>query len=47
MERQDRHGLQVDARMVAFVEGQALPGTGIDPDRFWQGLAEAVDAAAP
>lgn len=43
MERLDRHGLQVDARLARFVEDSALPGTGIAPDRFWQGLAEAVD----
>ena len=47
MERQDRHGLQVDARMVEFIEGQALPGTGIAPDRFWQGLADAVSTLGP
>ncbi len=43
MERLDRHGLQVDARLARFVEDSALPGTGIAPARFWQGLAEAVD----
>jgi len=47
MERQERHGLQVDARMVAFVEGQALPGTGIGADRFWLGLADAVRTLGP
>ena len=26
--RMDRNGLQVDARLVAFVETHALPGTG-------------------
>jgi malate synthase len=43
MERLDRHGLQVDARLARFVEDSALPGTGIAPARFWQGFAEAVD----
>ncbi|WP_434620399.1 malate synthase G [Tabrizicola sp. M-4] len=47
MERQDRHGLQVDARMVAFIEGRALPGTGIAADSFWQGLADAVMTLGP
>ncbi|NBE06006.1 malate synthase G [Paragemmobacter ruber] len=42
MERLDRNGLQVDARLARFVEERALPGTGIAPARFWQGLAEAV-----
>ena len=43
MERLDRHGLQVDARLARFVEDSALPGTGIAPARFWQGFAEAID----
>lgn len=43
MERLDRHGLQVDARLARFVEDRALPGTGIAPARFWQGFTEAVD----
>ena len=47
MERQDRHGLQVDARMVAFIEERALPGTGIEAERFWQGLADAVMTLGP
>lgn len=47
MDRLDRHGLKVDARMVAFVEDQALPGTGIAADRFWQGLSQAVATLGP
>ncbi len=42
MERLNRHGLQVDARLARFVETSALPGTGIAPARFWQGLADAI-----
>ena len=47
MERQDRHGLQVDARLVSFVEGHALPGTGVAAGRFWQGFAAAVAELGP
>lgn len=47
MERLDRHGLQVDARMAAFVETRALPGTGITADRFWKGLSDAVATLGP
>jgi malate synthase len=43
MERLDRHGLQVDARLARFVEDSALPGTAVTPARFWQGLADAID----
>ncbi|MES2847260.1 MAG: malate synthase G [Pseudomonadota bacterium] len=46
-DRIDRHGLQVDARMVDFIETQALPGTGVDADAFWAGLAGAVAEFGP
>ena len=46
-ERIAKHGLGVDARLVAFVEQQALPGTGLDPDAFWRGLSEAVAEFGP
>ena len=47
VERLDRNGLQVDARLVAFVEGQALPGSGISAETFWSGFAAALADLAP
>ena len=47
VERLDRSGLQVDARLVAFAEGQALPGSGIGADAFWSGLAATLADLAP
>ncbi len=35
----DRHGLSVDSRLTAFIEAKALPGTGLDTDRFWSDFA--------
>ncbi len=40
--RVERAGLQVDPRLAAFVEDEALPGTGLAPDRFWRGLARIL-----
>jgi malate synthase len=34
-----RGGLSVDNRLVDFVEQEALPGTELDSDQFWTGLA--------
>jgi malate synthase len=38
-EYQSIAGLSVDRQMAAFVEQEALPGTGVDPERFWGGFA--------
>ncbi len=46
-ERIDRHGLKVDARLAQFIEAEALPGTGIGADDFWQGFAEGVATFGP
>ncbi len=46
-QRVDRAGLQVDAALGAFVEDQALPGTGVDAAAFWQGLSDLVHTMGP
>jgi len=46
-ERISLHGLQVAGPLHCFIEEEALPGTALDPARFWQGLAELVHAFAP
>ena len=46
-DRVDRAGLQVDRTLAAFLEDEALPGTGIAPGTFWQGFAALVGELAP
>ncbi|MGF7153266.1 malate synthase G [Novosphingobium gossypii] len=46
-DRIDRSGLQVDARLASFVEGQVLPAIGQDAGGFWQGFAALVATFAP
>ncbi len=46
-ERVDRNGLQVEAGLAAFVETQAIPGTGVDPAQFWSAFSAAVHELAP
>jgi malate synthase len=43
----NRAGLQVAAALADFVEAKALPGTGVDADALWQGLAELLTRFAP
>ncbi|MCA3445163.1 MAG: malate synthase G [Rhodobacter sp.] len=45
--RKTLHGLQVDTRLVRFVEDRALPGTGIAPDAFWAGLSALIHELGP
>jgi len=42
-----RAGLSVAQDLVEFIEEQALPGTGIAPDVFWQGAAAIFVHFAP
>ncbi len=39
--------LTVDAELRAFVENEALPGTGIEADRFWSGFETIIAEFGP
>ncbi len=47
MTYQNRAGLQVAAELAQFIEGKALPGTGISAEAFWSGLAGITDRFVP
>jgi len=47
MSETDRAGLKIDARLAAFVEGEALMGLGIPAGAFWTGAAEIFARFAP
>jgi malate synthase len=40
-------GLQVSATLHGFVEEEALPGSGVDPESFWDGVGAIVRDLAP
>ena len=40
-------GIQVDEVLYDFVNTQAIPGTGVDPDAFWAGASEIFADLAP
>ncbi len=46
-QRTDKNGLQVADELVRFIETQALPGTGVEPDKFWAGFSDLVHGLGP
>ncbi|GAA4331104.1 malate synthase G [Pigmentiphaga soli] len=46
-DRIDRHGLQVAPALYRFIEDEALPGSGVDAGKFWEGFAALVHDLAP
>ena len=43
----NKAGLKVDTQLVSFIETEALPGTGVEPARFWSGLSGMVERFMP
>ncbi|OAN79377.1 malate synthase G [Sulfitobacter sp. EhC04] len=41
-DRMNKHDLQVDSALVSFIEEEALPGSGVSPDTFWQCFSRLV-----
>ena len=46
-DRVDRQGLHVAKELATFLEAEALPGTGIDAERFWTGCSTLVHEFGP
>ena len=47
MSMMPRAGLEVAGELAAFIEAEALPGTGLEPAAFWTGVAAVFDRFAP
>jgi malate synthase len=43
----ERSGLRIDDLLLGFIEGEALPGTGIAPKAFWNGVAGLLSDLVP
>ncbi|PRY95549.1 malate synthase [Hasllibacter halocynthiae] len=46
-ERIETHGLSIDGALYELIEERALPGTGVEGDAFWAGLARLLDRFGP
>ena len=42
-----QNGIQIATELIDFVNDRALPGTGVDAAKFWQGFAEILATFAP
>ena len=47
MDRISSAGLSIAPELYEFVNTEALPGTGLEPDAFWSGLASILAELAP
>ena len=47
MARVERHRLQVATVLADFIEGEALPGTGVTPASFWEAFSRIAHDLAP
>ncbi len=43
----NHNGFQIARKLFDFVNDRALPGTGVDQDKFWSGFAGFLDRFAP
>ena len=43
----NKNGLRVANALISFIESEALPGTGVDREAFWQGFSAIVHDLAP
>ncbi|MCL4747757.1 MAG: malate synthase G, partial [Burkholderiaceae bacterium] len=46
-DRIELHGLKVARPLHELIEREALPGTGVTPERFWKGLSDLVHGLGP
>ncbi len=47
VQKVSRASLQVDAQLCAFIENEALSGTGVDAEQFWRNLEALFDEMSP
>ena len=47
MEIIDKNGLKISKTLFEFINSEAIPGTGIDPDVFWNKFSKFVHELAP
>ena len=47
MSRVEKAGLRVDETLANFINEHALPASGVEPRRFWEGLSALLHEFGP
>ncbi len=47
MTRIEKNGLKISADLHDFIVNEAMPGTGVEADRFFEAFGQAVSDLAP
>ena len=43
----EKNGLKISTKLLNFINNEVLPGTSIDPERFWSNFEQTVHELAP
>ena len=43
----EKNGLKISTKLLDFINNEVLPGTDIDPDKFWSSFEKNVHELAP
>ena len=43
----NKNGLKINSKFLEFINNEVIPGTKINPDKFWDGFEKAVNELAP
>ena len=43
----DKNGLKINSVLVDFINNEAIPGTGVEPDDFWSRFENVVHELTP
>ena len=43
----EKNGLKISTKLLDFINNEVLPGTNVDPDKFWNNFEKNIHELAP